>query len=138
MDNTRASLFSYPTALRYRSAERRFRTRNAFRSIETNFPVASTVKSFHCSTMTAALPSPKWLRSTRFAAASQSGTESARLTEPGSAQSSRLAPTSRHAHAAAENLLPAEHHDFLVVFGNLIEELPGVRILHIGLELRLF
>src|ERR1700682_230607 len=138
MDTTLESLFSCPTAVRYRSAERRSNTRNAFRSIDTNFPVASTVKSSHFSTTTAALPSPKWLRSTRFAAASQSGTESARLTEPGGAQSSRTAPRNRHAHAAAENLLPAQNHDFLVVLGNIIKELPGVQIFHTGLELRLF
>src|ERR1700730_11424257 len=136
MEITRESLFSIPTASRYGSAERRFRTRTALLATNSNFPVASTLKSDDCSTTTAALPSPKWLRSTRFAAASQSGTESARLTEPRSAQI--MAPISRHACAAAENLLPAEHHDFLIVFGNLIEELPGVHILHIGLELRLF
>src|SRR6202790_2167626 len=137
MDVTVVSLFSNPAALRYRSADRLFRIRSAFRSIDTNFPVASTVKSSHCSTTTAALPSPKWFRSTRLAAASQSGAESARLMAPGCAQSSRIAP-SRHEHAATANLLPTKNHDFLIVFSNIIKELPGAQILHIGLEQRLF
>src|SRR5882672_10326423 len=138
MERTVESLLSCPTAVRYRSAERRSKTRSAFRSMETNFPVASTVKSSHCSTMTAVVPSPKWLRSTRFAAASQSGTESARLTRPGGTQTTRTAPRNRHTRAAPENLLPAENHDFLIVFGNVIEELPGVQIIRSGVDQRLF
>src|SRR5712675_1388321 len=122
---------------RYRSADLLFSTRSAFRSIDTNFPDASTVKSSHCSTMTAALPSPKWFRSTRFAAASQSGTESAQPTAPGCVQSKKITPSS-HEHAATAPLLLAKNHDFPVVFGNLIEELPGAQILHIRLEHRLF
>src|SRR5690242_1343073 len=111
--------------------------RSAFLSVDTNFPVASTVKSSHCSTTTAALPSPKWFRSTRFAATSQSGTESARLTRPGCAQSSRITPV-RHEPAATARLLPAKNHDFLIIFGNLIEELPGTQIFHICQQQRLF
>src|SRR6266576_1499508 len=137
MERTVESLFSCPTALRYRSADRRSKTRSAFRSMETNFPVASTVKSSHCSTMTAGLPSPKWLRSTRFAAASQSGTESA-LADSGGAQSSRIAPSRRRAPHAAENLLSTKNHDLLVVLGDLIEELSGVQIIRSGLDPRLF
>jgi len=72
-----------------------------------------------------------------LAAASQSGAESARLMAPGCAQSSRIAP-SRHEHAAPADLLPTKNHDFLVVFSNIIKELPGAQILHIGLEQRLF
>src|SRR3984893_13765727 len=138
MDTTDESLFSRPAAVRYLSAERRSRTRRALRSMDTNFPVASTVKSFHCSTTTAALPSPKWLRSTRFAAASQSGIESARLIDSRAAQSSKIAPRSRQAQPAPENLLATEHNNFLVIFCDLIKKLPGIQVLHIGLELRLF
>ena len=47
MDVTLVSLFSDPTAFRYGSADRRFSTRRAVRSVRTNFPVASTVKSVH-------------------------------------------------------------------------------------------
>src|SRR6202011_762499 len=96
------------------------------------------LKSSDCSTITAAVPSPKWLRSTRFAAASQSGTESARLMEPSKQKSSSNVPAKRHEHTAAELLLPAENHNFLVIFRNIIEELPGIHIFNIGLKLRLF
>src|SRR5579872_4500980 len=47
MDVTLVSLFSAPTALRYGSADRRFSTLRAMRSVRTNLPVASTLKSVH-------------------------------------------------------------------------------------------
>src|ERR1700674_3474384 len=119
MDVTLVSLFSYPPASRYGSADRLFRTRRARRSIMTNFPVASTVKSVHSPTTTAALPSPKWPRSTRPAAANQSGAESALLTEWPPRHSNSVP---RNSLAKTASLLLPENDNFLIVFGNLIKE----------------
>src|SRR5579871_1018139 len=129
MDVTLESVFSDPMAFRYSSADRRFNTRRARRSVITNFPDASTLKSVQRPTMTAALPSPKWPRSTRPAAASQSGTESARRMER-SPEQSKAAP--RHSSAAIASLLFAQNDDFLIIFGNLIEEFLGIQIVDIG------
>src|ERR1700681_1991978 len=129
MDVTLESLFSDPTALTYSSAERRFSTRRAVRSVRTNFPVASTLKSVHFPKITAALPSPKWPRSTRPAAESQSGTESARLIE-WPPRHSNSAP--RNSLAKTVGLLLPENDNFLIIFGNLIKEFFRIQILDIG------
>src|ERR1700693_3513727 len=121
MDVTFVSLFSNPTASRYGSADRLFRTRRARRSVMTNLPVASTVKSVHSPTTTAALPSPKWLRSTRPAADSQSGTDSDRLRLiEWPARHSSSAPRSSLDKIAS--LLIPENDNFLIIFGNLVKE----------------
>src|SRR5579864_4544282 len=135
MDVTLVSLFSDPTALRYCSADRRFSTRRAMRSVRTNLPVASTLKSIHFPTITAALPSPKWLRSTRPAAESQSGTESARPIE-GLPRHRSSAP-SKSPTILARLLLP-ENDDFLIVFGNLIKEFFRIQIFDIGRQQHFF
>src|SRR5882672_5669805 len=136
MEVTFVALFSQPTASRYRSADLRFKTRMAQRSVNVNFPVASTEKSLHCPTMTAALPSPKWPRSKRFAAASQSGTAAAWTANGLARQTAKSSP--RTGPAAAKTLLPLKNHNFLVIFGNLIEELFGIEILNIRLQKRFF
>src|SRR5580700_279607 len=135
MEVTLESLFSDPTAFRYASAERRFRTLSARRSVRIYFPVASTVKSVHSLTTTAALPSPKWPRSTRPAAESQSGTESARLLDGPPKHTSRAASKSP---AKPARLLLPENDDFLIVFGNLIKEFFRVQILDIGCQQNFF
>jgi hypothetical protein len=116
-------------AIKYRSADRRFSTRSARRSVETNFPVSSTVKSFHCPTTTAALPSPKWARSTRPAVASQSGTDSARRFD----RSARPGNSNRPRHAAVASLLAAQKYDFLVTFSDVIEKFSSAQIFNVGL-----
>src|SRR5271169_3008584 len=135
MDVTLVSLFSYPVASRYGSADRRFRTRRARRSVMTNFPVASTVKSVHSPRTTAALPSPKWPRSTRPAAESQSGTESAPLIAWPPRQRNTVA---RNSLATTANLLLPENDDFLIVFGNFIKEFFRIQILDIGRQHHFF
>src|ERR1700720_3058968 len=135
MEVTLVSLFSDPAASKYGSADRRFRTRRARRSVMTNFPVASTVKSVHSPTTTAALPSPKWPRSTRPAAASHSGAESARLMEwfP---KHSKSAP--RNSLAKIASLLLPENDNFLIIFGNLIEEFFRIQVVDIGRQQHFF
>src|SRR5882672_2678758 len=136
MEVTFVALFSQPTASRYRSADLRFKTRMAQRSVNVNFPVASTEKSLHCPTMTAALPSPKWPRSTWFAAESQSGTEAAWTANGLDRHKTKSRP--RTGPATAKSLLPLKNHNFLVIFGNLVEELFGIEIFNIRLQKRLF
>src|ERR1700692_3232682 len=129
MDVTLVSLFSDPTASRYGSADRRFRTRRARRSVMTNFPVASTVKSVQSPTTTAALPTPKCPRSTRPAAANQSGTESARLIEWPPRHSNS---TPRNSVAKIASLLLPENDNFLIILGNLIKEFFRIQVVDIG------
>src|SRR6266851_5346416 len=135
IDVTLESLFSDPSASTYGSADRRFRIRKARRSVITNFPVASTVKSVQSLTTTAALPSPKWPRSTRPAAASQSGTESARVIELSPRHTSSAA---RNRHAPAASLLFTEDNGFLVLLRDIIEKFLRIEILGRGLQQHLF
>src|ERR1700674_5177236 len=129
MDVTFWLLFSVPATSRYRCAARRFSTRIAMRSVRTNLPVASTLKSVHFPRITAALPSPKWPRSKRPAAESQSGTESAPLIARPPRQRNSVA---RNSLAKTGSLLLPENDNFLIVFGNLIKEFFRIHILDIG------
>ena len=97
----------------------------ARRSLCTNLPVPSTVKSVDCATTIAALPEPNCPTSTLDAASSQSGALAA------SAIGTRPEHTSATA-ASHQNrrrrLLPAQNDDFLIMLGNLIEKALGAQI----------
>jgi len=116
IEGTTVSLVSNPAAVRYRSrtaceASQRFSLDRHKLS-----GCVATVKSSHVPRMTAAMPSPKWLRSTRFAQ-QQSGAASARLTAwsaPSRYKSRRAEMSTRRAapHARDETMNPGR-------FGNL-------------------
>src|SRR6185437_3450569 len=101
----------------------------ARRSVITNFPVASTVKSVHSPRTTAALPSPKCARSAFPAATSQSGADSARLIDRSVGQNNSSMP--RSTQPAAAKLLRTEDHNLLVLFGDLLEKFLGIQVLDV-------
>src|SRR5690348_2710047 len=92
----------------------------ARRSLCTNLPAASTVKSVVCATTTAALPELNWPRSTLATACSHSGAFAptalvgAQLEHPSTTAANQLNRGCR--------LVAAQNDDFLIVLSDFIEK----------------